>query len=70
MLTASIDLMESLKVNLEFVYSNRRIMSGKKKGDLTAVLDDLRSEDPKKRLQAVQDIKEVASTLGPVKVRG
>jgi hypothetical protein len=70
MLTASIDLMELLLVNLEFVYSNRRIMSGKKKGDLTAVLDDLRSEDPKRRLQAVQDIKEVASILGPAKVRG
>jgi hypothetical protein len=45
-------------------------MSGKKKADLAAILDDLRSEDPKRRLLAVQDIKEVASVLGPTKVRG
>jgi len=32
-------------------------MSGKKKSDLAAVLDDLRNEDPKKRLAAVNDLK-------------
>jgi hypothetical protein len=45
-------------------------MSGKKKVDVVAILDDLRHEDPKKRLAAVQDIKEVATALGPVRVRG
>ena len=32
-------------------------MSGKKKSDLATVLDELRSEDPKKRLVAVSDLK-------------
>lgn len=41
----------------------------KKKSDLTTILDDLRCEDPKKRLNAVIDIKEVATALGPNRVR-
>lgn len=45
-------------------------MSGKKKSDLAAVLDELRSEDPKKRLAAVSDLKEVGAALGPARVRG
>lgn len=45
-------------------------MSAKKKADLTAILDDLRHEDAKKRLAAVLDLKEVAAALGPAKVRG
>jgi hypothetical protein len=45
-------------------------MSTKKKADLTAILDDLRNEDSKKRLTAVLDIKDVAIALGPAKVRG
>jgi|694.fasta_scaffold96755_7 hypothetical protein len=32
-------------------------MSVKKKSDLAGVLDDLRSEDPKKRLAAVMELK-------------
>jgi hypothetical protein len=45
-------------------------MSTKKKTDLTAILDDLRNEDAKKRLAAVLDIREVAVALGAAKVRG
>jgi hypothetical protein len=45
-------------------------MSTKKKADLTVILDDLRSEDSKRRLAAVLDIKDVATALGPSKVRG
>jgi hypothetical protein len=56
--------------DIEFDIINRRIMSSKKKGDLTGILDDLRNEDAKKRLAAVLDIKEVAAALGPAKVRG
>lgn len=41
----------------------------KKKSELSTILDDLRSEDPKKRLNAVLDIKDVAATLGPARVR-
>ena len=41
----------------------------KKKTDAASTLDDLRSEDPRKRLQAVRSVQEVAATLGPAKVR-
>lgn len=44
-------------------------MISKKKADLTSILDDLRCDDPKKRLNAVVDIKEVAAVLGPNRVR-
>lgn len=43
--------------------------NSKKKSDLANTLDDLRCDDPKKRLNAVQDIKEVAVALGPSRVR-
>ena len=43
--------------------------SSKKKSDLANILDDLRSEDSKKRLLAVQNIKEVATAIGPARVR-
>lgn len=43
--------------------------SSKKKAELATVLDDLRNEDPKKRLTAVNEIKEVAIALGPSRVR-
>ncbi len=43
--------------------------TNKKKTDLANILDELRSEDPKKRITAVQDIKEVAAALGPARVR-
>jgi hypothetical protein len=45
------------------------MLNSKKKTDLASTLDDLRSEDPKKRLSSVQDIKEVAAALGPARVR-
>jgi len=45
------------------------MLVSKKKSDLSTILDDLRSEDIKKRLSAVQDIKEVAATMGPAKVK-
>lgn len=45
------------------------MLSTKKKSDLATILDDLRSEDLKKRLSAVQDIKEVATALGPARVK-
>lgn len=45
------------------------MLATKKKSDLATILDDLRSEDHKKRLSAVQDIKEVAAAMGPAKVR-
>jgi hypothetical protein len=45
------------------------MLASKKKSDLTTILDDLRSEDIKKRLSAVQDIKEVAAAMGPAKVK-
>jgi hypothetical protein len=45
------------------------MISTKKKSDLATILDDLRSEDLKKRLNAVQDIKEVAAALGPTRVK-
>ena len=49
---------------------NRRLMSSnKKKSELTAVLDDLRCDDPKKRLAAVREVKEVAAVLGPSRVK-
>lgn len=43
--------------------------SSKKKSELATILDDLRSEDSKKRLAAVRDIKEVATAIGPARVR-
>lgn len=45
------------------------MLATKKKSDLATILDDLRSEDIKKRLSAVQDIKEVAAAMSPAKVR-
>lgn len=44
-------------------------MASKKKAELTTILDDLRSEDPKKRLAAVMEIREIASAIGPQRVR-
>ena len=41
----------------------------KKKSDVAATLDDLRSEDAKKRMGAIGNIKEVAAALGPARVR-
>ena len=41
----------------------------KKKSDAAAILDELRSEDPKKRTNAVSNIKDVAAALGPARVR-
>ena len=41
----------------------------KKKSDIPTLLDDLRDENPKKRLNAVLGIKEVAAALGPNRVR-
>lgn len=43
--------------------------SSKKKSELTNILDELRCDDPRKRQNAVQDIKEVAAALGPARVR-
>ena len=43
--------------------------ASKKKTDAASTLDDLRSEDPRKRLQAVRSVQEVAAALGPAKVR-
>ena len=45
-------------------------MSAKKKADLSVTLDQLRHEDPKKRLAAVLELKEVGVALGAAKVRG
>jgi len=45
------------------------MLGSKKKSDLANILDDLRSEDTKKRLTAVQDIKEVAAAIGPARVK-
>lgn len=45
-------------------------MSSKKKSDLASTLDELRSEDAKKRLAAVCELKEVAGALGATRVRG
>lgn len=33
------------------------------------MLDDLRSEDPKKKLLSVQFLKEIAAGLGPLRTR-
>ena len=41
----------------------------KKKSDAAKALDELRDEDPKKRLAAVQELRDIASALGPAKVR-
>jgi hypothetical protein len=43
--------------------------SSKKKSELANILDDLRCDDPKKRQAAVRDIKEVASAIGPARVK-
>jgi hypothetical protein len=43
--------------------------SSKKKSEVVAILDDLRHEDPRKRLAAVQEVKEAAAALGPARVR-
>lgn len=43
--------------------------SNKKKSDVASMLDDLRNEDPKKRMNAISSIKEVATALGPARVR-
>ena len=57
-------------LNSEYYNRYRRFMLGtKKKTDLANILDDLRSEDLKKRLNAVQDIKEVAAAMGPARVK-
>lgn len=45
------------------------MLGSKKKSDLANILDELRSEDAKKRLNAVQDIKEVAAAMGPARVK-
>lgn len=45
------------------------MLGSKKKSDLANILDDLRSEDLKKRLNAVQDIKEVAAAMGAPRVK-
>jgi hypothetical protein len=44
-------------------------MSGKKKSDLSTSLDDLRNEDPKKRIAALADLKDIAAAIGPTRVR-
>lgn len=43
--------------------------TSKKKSELATILDELRCEDPKKRLAAVREVKEVAAALGPSRVR-
>ena len=40
-----------------------------RKSDATNILDDLRNEEPKKRIQAVMLIKEVANAIGPARTR-
>ena len=40
-------------------------MFTKRKVELIAVLDDLRHQDPKRRLAAVLELKEVAAVIGP-----
>lgn len=41
----------------------------KKKSEYANALDDMFSEDEKKRLTAVKMIKDIAATIGPVRVR-
>lgn len=41
----------------------------KKKSEIVNLLDELRSEDPKKRLNSVQSLKEIGAVLGPAKAR-
>jgi len=36
----------------------------KKKSEIVILLDELRSEDPKKRLNSVQSLKDIASSIG------
>lgn len=43
--------------------------SGKKKSELANVLDELRCDDPRKRQNAVHDLKEVAAAIGPARVK-
>ena len=43
--------------------------SSKKKSDIASILDDLRHEDPRKRFNAVHDIREAATALGPARVK-
>jgi len=45
-------------------------MTAKKKVDVPTLLEDLRSDTPKKRLASVLELKEICMALGPVKVRG
>lgn len=49
------------------VYCNIEIM--KKKNEYASALDDMFSEDERKRLAGVRCIREIAATIGPVRVR-
>lgn len=54
---------------MDVIIDIEELMTNKKKTDLVAILDDLRNDDPRKRLAAVTDIKEVAAAIGPTRVR-